>query len=116
MEGDPDRTRNAIILQPGSYTRSLNLSQCSLAAGGLGVPQEYSPHHLDLDLITHGKTRCSFSMHPWNLCISFPHPQVQRADAKNVVEGYNGTGIPMLMNNQGMCEGIVWPEALAGGA
>ena len=34
--------------------------------------------------------------------------------AKEVVEGYNGTGIPMLMTNEGLCSGIVWPEVLPG--
>ena len=27
-----------------------------------------------------------------------------------MVEGYNGTGIPMLMNNNGLCTGVSWPE------
>lgn len=34
-----------------------------------------------------------------------------RAVVKAVVEGYNGTGIPFLMDSDGHCQAIVWPEA-----
>eukprot|EP00439_Symbiodinium_sp_Y106_P038180 s3316_g4.t1 len=36
---------------------------------------------------------------------------LQAFASPDVVEGYNGTGIPMLMNNNGLCTGISWPEA-----